>query len=111
ASYSHLDVVGVDCHIGSQLTETQPFLDALEKLLKLIEQLAADGIKLSHIDIGGGLGVTHDKETPPSPADYISKVVQRLQSYPQLELIMEPGRAIMANAGVLLTKVEFLKPG
>ena len=111
ASYSHLDVVGVDCHIGSQLTETQPFLDALEKLLKLIDQLAADGIKLSHIDIGGGLGVTYDKETPPSPADYISKVVQRLQSYPQLELIMEPGRAIMANAGVLLTKVEFLKPG
>ncbi|MDP2714117.1 diaminopimelate decarboxylase [Rheinheimera sp.] len=111
ASYSHLNVVGVDCHIGSQLTETQPFLDALEKLLKLIDELAADGIKLSHIDIGGGLGVTYDKETPPSPADYISKVVARLQSYPQLELIMEPGRAIMANAGVLLTKVEFLKPG
>ncbi|MGP9799326.1 diaminopimelate decarboxylase [Rheinheimera sp. NSM] len=111
ASYSHLDVVGVDCHIGSQLTETQPFLDALEKLLKLIDELAADGIKLSHIDIGGGLGVTYDKEIPPSPADYISKVVERLQSYPQLELIMEPGRAIMANAGVLLTKVEFLKPG
>jgi len=111
ASCSHLDVVGVDCHIGSQLTETQPFLDALEKLLKLIDELAADGIKLSHIDIGGGLGVTYDKETPPSPADYISKVVARLQSYPQLELIMEPGRAIMANAGVLLTKVEFLKPG
>ncbi|MEH8019445.1 diaminopimelate decarboxylase [Rheinheimera muenzenbergensis] len=111
ASYSHLELVGVDCHIGSQLTETQPFLDALEKLLKLIDELAADGIKLSHIDIGGGLGVTYDQETPPSPADYISKVVQRLQSYPQLELIMEPGRAIMANAGVLLTKVEFLKPG
>lgn len=111
ASYSHLQLVGVDCHIGSQLTETQPFLDALEKLLTLIDDLASEGIALKHIDIGGGLGVTYDTETPPSPADYISKVVERLQSYPQLELIMEPGRAIMANAGVLLTKVEFLKPG
>ncbi|QBL08053.1 diaminopimelate decarboxylase [Rheinheimera sp. D18] len=111
ASYSHLKVVGVDCHIGSQLTEVQPFLEALEKLLTLIDQLASDGIMLQHIDIGGGLGVTYDNETPPSPADYIGKVVERLKSYPQLELIMEPGRAIMANAGVLLTKVEFLKPG
>ena len=111
AAYSHLDVVGVDCHIGSQLTEAQPFLDALEKLLTLIDQLHSDGIQLKHIDIGGGLGVTYDNETPPSPADYIGKVVARLKSYPQLELIMEPGRAIMANAGVLLTKVEFLKPG
>lgn len=111
AAYSHLDVVGVDCHIGSQLTETQPFLDALEKLLTLIDQLHSDGIQLKHIDIGGGLGVTYDNETPPSPADYIGKVVALLKSYPQLELIMEPGRAIMANAGVLLTKVEFLKPG
>ena len=111
ASYSHLNVVGVDCHIGSQLTETQPFLDALEKLLTLIEQLRSDGIALKHIDIGGGLGVTYDQETPPSVADYIGKVVERLKDYPELELIMEPGRAIMANAGVLLTKVEFLKPG
>ena len=111
ASCSHLQLVGVDCHIGSQLTETQPFLDALEKLLTLIDSLAAQGIKLTHIDIGGGLGVTYDDETPPSPADYIGKVVQRLQAYPHLELIMEPGRAIMANAGVLLTKVEYLKPG
>ena len=111
ASYSHLELVGVDCHIGSQLTETQPFLEALEKLLTLIDDLASDGIALKHIDIGGGLGVTYDSETPPSPAEYIDKVVARLRNYPQLELIMEPGRAIMANAGVLLTKVEFLKPG
>ena len=111
AGCSHLNVVGVDCHIGSQLTETQPFLEALEKLLTLIDQLASDGIVLHHIDIGGGLGVTYDSETPPSPGDYISKVVERLKAYPQLELIMEPGRAIMANAGVLLTKVEYLKPG
>lgn len=111
ASYSHIQLTGVDCHIGSQLTETQPFLDALEKLLTLIDDLASDGIALSHIDIGGGLGVTYDSETPPSPSDYISKVVERLKAYPQLELVMEPGRAIMANAGVLLTKVEYLKPG
>lgn len=108
---SHIELVGVDCHIGSQLTETQPFLDALEKLLSLIDALQADGIQLKHIDIGGGLGVTYDQEQPPSPADYISKVVTRLASYPNLELIMEPGRAIMANAGILLTQVEFLKPG
>jgi diaminopimelate decarboxylase len=111
ASYSHLNVVGVDCHIGSQLTDVQPFLEALDKLLTLIDQLASDGIVLQHIDIGGGLGVTYANESPPSPDDYISKVVERLKPYPQLELIMEPGRAIMANAGVLLTQVEFLKPG
>ena len=111
AGYSHIRLVGVDCHIGSQLTETAPFLAALEKLLTLIDDLASDGIQLTHIDIGGGLGVTYDNETPPSPDDYISKVVKRLAKYPQLELVMEPGRAIMANAGVLLSKVEYLKPG
>ncbi|WP_333608439.1 diaminopimelate decarboxylase [Arsukibacterium sp.] len=111
ASMSHIELVGVDCHIGSQLTETQPFLDALEKLLALIEQLAAEGIVLKHIDIGGGLGVTYDKEQPPEPSAYIQQVVARLEAYPHLELIMEPGRAISANAGVLLTQVEYLKPG
>ncbi|WNO59725.1 diaminopimelate decarboxylase [Rheinheimera sp. MMS21-TC3] len=111
ASYSHINVVGVDCHIGSQLTEVQPFLDALDKLLTLVDSLATNGIALQHLDIGGGLGVIYDDETPPSPAEYISQVVKRLANYPQLELIMEPGRAIMANAGVLLTKVEYLKPG
>ena len=108
---SHLKVCGVDCHIGSQLTETQPFLDALDKLLALIDKLAAVGIHLSHIDIGGGLGVPYDGETPPHPAEYAAKVVEKLAAYPQLALIFEPGRAIMANAGVLLTKVEYLKPG
>lgn len=107
----HLKVVGVDCHIGSQLTETQPFLDALDKVLHLIDQLSAEGIHLHHIDVGGGLGVTYDQETPPAPQDYVAKVVSRLKDYSQLELIFEPGRAIMANAGVLLTKVEYLKPG
>lgn len=111
ASMSHLQVVGVDCHIGSQLTETQPFLDALDKLLVLIETLASHGIQLKHLDIGGGLGVTYADETPPHPAEYAAEVVKRLAKYPELTLIFEPGRAIMANAGVLLTKVEFLKPG
>ena len=108
---SHLKVCGVDCHIGSQLTETQPFLDALDKLLALIDKLAAVGINLTHIDIGGGLCVPYDGETPPHPAEYAAKVVEKLEAYPQLSLIFEPGRAIMANAGVLLTKVEYLKPG
>ncbi|MBU2223579.1 MAG: diaminopimelate decarboxylase [Gammaproteobacteria bacterium] len=111
AAYPQLKVCGVDCHIGSQLTETQPFLDALDKLLLLIDKLAANGIVLSHIDIGGGLGVTYLDETPPHPAEYAAEVVKRLAAYPHLTLLFEPGRAIMANAGVLLTKVEYLKPG
>lgn len=111
AAYSHINVLGVDCHIGSQLTDVQPFLDALDKLLRLIDELAVEGITLKHIDIGGGLGVTYADEKPPAPADYIQQVVTRLKAYPDLELIMEPGRAIMANAGVLLTRVEYLKPG
>lgn len=111
AQASHLKVCGVDCHIGSQLTETQPFLDALDKLLVLIDKLASLGIALSHIDIGGGLGVTYLDETPPHPAEYAAEVVKRLANYPHLTLLFEPGRAIMANAGVLLTKVEYLKPG
>ncbi len=111
AAYSQLKVCGVDCHIGSQLTETQPFLDALDKVLALVDKLTSLGIVLSHLDIGGGLGVTYFDETPPHPADYAAEVVKRLSAYPHLTLVFEPGRAIMANAGVLLTKVEYLKPG
>jgi len=111
ARYPQLKVCGVDCHIGSQLTETQPFLDALDKVLALVDKLSELGIVLSHLDIGGGLGVTYLDETPPHPADYAAQVVQRLAAYPHLTLVFEPGRAIMANAGVLLTKVEYLKPG
>jgi len=111
AGLPNLKVVGVDCHIGSQLTETQPFLDALDKLLALVDKLAAAGIVLHHLDIGGGLGVTYADETPPHPSEYAAKVIERLANYPHLTLVFEPGRAIMANAGVLLTKVEFLKPG
>ena len=111
AAASHLQVVGVDCHIGSQLTETQPFLDALEKLLQLIDRLQQQDIVLHHIDIGGGLGVRYQNEMPPHPSEYAAAVVKRLQNYPHLTLIFEPGRAIMANAGILLTKVEYIKPG
>lgn len=111
AAASHLQVVGVDCHIGSQLTETQPFLDALDKLLALIDRLKSHGISLQHIDVGGGLGVRYQDETPPHPSEYAAAVVERLKPYPELTLIFEPGRAIMANAGVLLTRVEYLKPG
>ncbi len=107
-SLSHLDVQGVDCHIGSQLTEIAPFLDALDRLLLLIDTLAEQGITIKHLDLGGGLGVCYTDEVPPSPQDYISAVIEKLGDRP-LKLIFEPGRSIAANAGILITKVEFLK--
>ncbi|GAA4878626.1 diaminopimelate decarboxylase [Ferrimonas pelagia] len=110
ATLPHLDIKGVDCHIGSQLTELAPFLDALERLLGLIDRLAAQGITLSHLDVGGGLGVNYDDEKPPLPAEYAAALRERLGDR-SLALILEPGRAIMANAGVLITQVEFLKRG
>lgn len=108
SALDHVEVVGIDCHIGSQLTELSPFLDALDRLLVLIDQLAAEGIALRHLDLGGGLGVCYTDEEPPTPAQYIEAVVERLGDRP-LGLILEPGRSIAANAGVLLTRVEFLK--
>ncbi len=105
-----LDVIGVDCHIGSQLCDVAPFVDALDRMLGLIGRLAAQGISLKHIDVGGGLGVTYRDEAPPSPADYAAAILDRLKES-KLEIIMEPGRAIAANAGILLTRVEYLKPG
>lgn len=108
AALPNLDVVGVDCHIGSQLTTVAPFMDALDRVLALIDQLAEDGIHIRHFDLGGGLGVTYDQEKPPSPSEYMAAVQQRLGDR-QLELILEPGRSIAANAGILLTRVEFLK--
>ncbi|REH39957.1 diaminopimelate decarboxylase [Paraperlucidibaca baekdonensis] len=105
----HLDAVGIDCHIGSQLTSTAPFSDALDRVLAMIEQLKAEGIALTHIDIGGGLGVCYKDETPPTPADYAAVLLPRLKAA-GLKVYMEPGRAIAANAGVLLTRVEFIKP-
>lgn len=108
ASLPHVKVVGMDCHIGSQLTEIAPFMDALDRLLLLIDQLATQGVHIHHLDLGGGLGVCYTDETPPTPQTYIEAVLAKLGDRP-LGLIFEPGRSIVANAGVLLTQVEFLK--
>lgn len=105
-----IKIVGVDCHIGSQLTTKAPFLDALDRLLALIDQLHEEGIAIEHLDLGGGLGVRYKAESPPSVADYIGDVKARLGDR-ALELVFEPGRSIVANAGVLLTEVLYLKPG
>ena len=110
ASLSHLNVIGVDCHIGSQLTETAPFLDALDRVLVLVDALAEDGIVLHHLDMGGGLGVPYRDETPPSPQAYGEALRERLGAR-DLELILEPGRSIAANAGIMVTRVQSLKPG
>lgn len=106
---SHLNVVGMDCHIGSQLTELAPFVDALDKLLALIDALADQNIIISHLDVGGGLGVPYQDETPPHPDEYAKVLSERLADRPDLTLVFEPGRAIAANAGILITTVEFLK--
>ncbi|WP_312913923.1 diaminopimelate decarboxylase [Stutzerimonas nitrititolerans] len=105
---SNLKVVGVDCHIGSQLTTLPPFLDALDRLLALIDRLAVRGIRIRHLDLGGGLGVRYRDEQPPLAGDYIKAVRQRIEGR-DLALVFEPGRSIVANAGLLLTRVEYLK--
>lgn len=110
-SLPFLNVVGIDCHIGSQLTDLTPFVDALDILLALIDELAQQNIHIKHLDVGGGLGVTYNDEKPPHPDQYTQAIAERLEGREDLLLIFEPGRAIMANAGVLLTKVEFLKQG
>ncbi len=108
ATMSHIDITGIDCHIGSQLTTIAPYLDAIDKILSLIDRLAQAGINLQHLDIGGGLGVVYNQETPPEPGELIRAVREKIQGR-HLTLIMEPGRSICANAGILLTRVEFLK--
>ncbi|STQ74460.1 diaminopimelate decarboxylase [Grimontia hollisae] len=108
-SLTHLDVHGIDCHIGSQLTDLAPFIESTDRLLGLIDDLRQDGIHITHLDVGGGLGVTYNDEKPPEPSDYAKALLQRLANHQEIELVFEPGRAIAANAGVLLTKVEFLK--
>jgi diaminopimelate decarboxylase len=105
-----LELHGVACHIGSQLQDLSPFLDALDRVLALVDRLHAQGIALAHLDVGGGLGVRYDDETPPSPSELAGAVRERLASR-KLKILMEPGRAIAGNAGVLLTRVEYLKPG
>ena len=109
AALPHLDVIGIDCHIGSQLTETAPFVDALDRVLELVDRLQAVGINLTHIDLCGGLGIPYEQgDQPPLPDVYASALLQRIAGRPQ-QLLLEPGRAIAGNAGILLTRVEFLK--
>ncbi|AHC85106.1 MULTISPECIES: diaminopimelate decarboxylase [Pseudomonas] len=108
AQLPNLEVVGVDCHIGSQLTTVEPFLDALDRLLVLVDRLAECGIHLRHLDLGGGVGVRYRDEEPPLVADYIKAIRERVGDR-DLALVFEPGRYIVANAGVLLTRVEYLK--
>ena len=111
ASLPNLNIVGMDCHIGSQLTELSPFVDALTRLLALIDELAEHGITIKHLDVGGGLGVRYKDEEPPHPDAYAQAMAEKMVGRESLMLILEPGRAISGNAGVLLTKVEFIKSG
>ncbi len=110
AAMPHLRVTGIDCHIGSQLTEVSPFIAAAEKVLALVDQLKAEGITLEHIDLGGGLGIRYDDETPPAIAEYARALLQALHGRME-SLIVEPGRVLVGNAGILLAKIEYLKHG
>jgi diaminopimelate decarboxylase len=110
AALPNLRVVGIDCHIGSQLTDVAPLIDALDRLLSLIDRLSEAGITLQHLDIGGGLGIRYDDEVPPDLSLFAAQIRQRLQGR-ALKLVMEPGRSLVGNAGVLLTRMEYLKLG
>lgn len=110
-----LNVHGIDCHIGSQLTDASPYFDALDRVLALLDQLAVGGIEINHLDLGGGIGIRYRDETPPSPAEVLPKLIAKVKAWaqtnkrPMPSLSFEPGRSIVGNAGVLLTQVEFLK--
>jgi diaminopimelate decarboxylase len=106
----HIAIVGVDCHIGSQLLATQPFLEAIQKLKKLVAQLKDLGIDIQYLDLGGGLGITYDQEEPPHPREYARAIIKELGQSPYT-LILEPGRVIVGNAGILVTKVLYVKKG
>jgi diaminopimelate decarboxylase len=111
AALPNLKITGIDCHIGSQLLDASPFTEALDKVLLLIDQLTADGIELHHIDLGGGLGIRYrDDEEAPSVASYLTPLLDKLADR-KLQVVLEPGRRLVGNAGLLLTKVEYLKPG
>ena len=105
-----IHITGIDCHIGSQLTELSPFVDALDRVLVLVERLESERINLKHIDVGGGLGITYGDEQPPQPSAYSSALLERLKDT-AYEIILEPGRAIIGNAGILLTRIEYIKQG
>ena len=104
----NVNVVGIDCHIGSQITDIEPYLDAIDRILHLVGVLRKDGINLQHIDLGGGLGICYRDEIPPSPADFVTAICGKITD-PSLEIIIEPGRSIIGNAGILLTEVLYLK--
>ena len=110
---AHLDVVGIDCHIGSQLTKVAPFRDAIARVANLCRELASDGVNLRYLDIGGGLGISYRAEEPPAPSEYAKAIEEALETFAGLDvtLLCEPGRVIVGNAGVLLTKVLYLKHG
>ncbi len=108
AKMPHIEISGIDCHIGSQITEVTPFIDALDRVLILVDRLYKRGIAVNHLDLGGGLGITYRDEQPPLPGDYAGPLLDRLAGR-DLEVLIEPGRAIVGNAGVLLTGVEYLK--
>jgi diaminopimelate decarboxylase len=110
---SQIDVVGIDCHIGSQITTTSPYLDALDKVLDLVEQLKREGIVIHHLDLGGGLGIAYSDETPPDITEFTNTLLDRVaeRGFGHLDVVLEPGRSLVGNAGVLLTSVEYLKPG
>jgi diaminopimelate decarboxylase len=113
AAMANLRVVGIDCHIGSQITEVSPYLDALDKVLDVVAKLDAEGIRLSHIDVGGGLGITYTDETPPDITAFARTLLDRVEQrgFGDRTVLFEPGRSLVGNAGLLLTRVEFLKPG
>lgn len=108
AKLPNLNITGIDCHIGSQITQTTPFQDALDLILELARRLQQHGIAIRHLDLGGGLGICYSDETPPSPASYIAELLGKLRHAPY-EILLEPGRSIVGNAGLLLTRVEYLK--
>ena len=105
---SHIEIKGIDCHIGSQITELKPFVDALDRVLSLVDQLKKNDIHLSHVDIGGGIGICYQDESPPDFEIYTKEILSKIQSL-DVKIIFEPGRALVGNAGVLLSKVEYLK--
>ena len=113
AALPGLEVVGIDCHIGSQITHSSPYLDALDRLLDLVEAVEAEGIAIAHVDLGGGLGITYTDERPPRADELVAAMLARLDArgHGHREVLLEPGRSLVGNAGVLLTEVQYLKPG
>ena len=113
ALLSHIDVVGIDCHIGSQITTIAPYLDAVDKVLDLVVHLKKEGIVIHHLDLGGGLGISYGAETPPDITEFTNALLNHVakRGFAHLDVVLEPGRSLVGNAGVLLTRVEYLKPG